>query len=264
MISKNKIKSIVALHQKKFRKEEGLFIAEGEKVVNDLLISGWKVISVIGVPEYLNEQKISSDIEVIDVTTAELGRISTLTSPNSVLAIAEMPNENKAIDFSGGLKLVLDNIKDPGNFGALLRIADWFGIDEVICSNDSVDCFNPKVVMASMGSLFRVNVVYTDLTSVFKENLAAQSLPVYGTLLSGENLFQMKNSNDGFIILGNESNGISKEIEGFITHAIHIPSFALNKNGQPDSLNVSIAAGIVCAQFRAASTNAPNDAPTDL
>lgn len=255
MISKNKIKSIVALHQKKFRKEEGLFIAEGEKVVNDLLISGWKVVSVIGIPDYLNEQNFSSDIEVIDVTSDELSRISTLSSPNSVLAIAEIPNENQAIDFSSGLKLVLDNIKDPGNLGALLRIADWFGITEVICSNDSVDCFNPKVVMASMGSLFRVNVIYTDLATVFKENLASHSLPVYGTLLSGENLFQMKKSNDGFIILGNESNGISKEIAGFITNAIHIPSFARNKNGQPDSLNVSIAAGIVCAQFKSAPTN---------
>ena len=207
MLSKNRIKEVTALHNKKFRNLENVFIVEGEKVVGDLLLSGWKV----------------------------------LTTASPVLAVVEMPPTDVEVNMQSGLKLVLDNVKDPGNFGALCRIADWFGIDEIICSNDSVDCFNPKVVQSSMGSLFHLKVVYKDLTELFRDNLAQNKLPVYGTLMDGES---------GFIVLGNESNGISLEVEKYITKALTIPIFSNAKNGLPDSLNVSVAAGIVCAQFR--------------
>ena len=250
MLSKNKIKSITALHQKKFRNQENLFIAEGEKVVNDLLNSGWKIQTIVGTKDFIVKNNFNDDIEVIEVSNDDLSKISTLTTAQSVLAIAEMPNQDYEIDYSKGLKLVLDNIKDPGNFGALLRIADWFGINEIICSTDTVDCFNPKVVMASMGSLFRMKIVYDDLSSVLKTNLEKSSLPVYGTLMNGKNIFSEKLIQDAFIVLGNESNGISNEVMNFITNSIHIPSVSISSKGTPDSLNVAVAAGIVCAQFR--------------
>ena len=161
MLSKNQIKDITALHHKKYRREESLFIAEGEKVVEDLLKSGWRVIAVYGTQEFF--QRLSGNIlipkntEIILVTNEELKKISTQSSPQNVLAVAEMPSDVKEIDFGKGLKLVLDNISDPGNLGTLIRIADWFGIDEIICSENTVDCFNPKVVQSAMGSLFRVN-----------------------------------------------------------------------------------------------------------
>ncbi len=250
MLSKNKIKSITALHQKKFRNQENLFIAEGEKVVNDLLNSGWKIQTIVATKDFIVKNEFTDDVEVIEVSNDDLSKISTLTTAQSVLAISEMPNQDYQIDYSKGLKLVLDNIKDPGNFGALLRIADWFGINEIICSNDSVDCFNPKVVMASMGSLFRINIVYCDLSSILQSNLEKSSLPVYGTLMNGKNIFSEKLSHDAFIVLGNESNGISNEIMNFITNSIHIPSFSISSKSSPDSLNVAVAAGIVCAEFR--------------
>ena len=250
MLSKNKIKSITSLHQKKFRNQENLFIAEGEKVVNDLLNSGWKIQTIVGTKDFIVKNNFNNDIEVIEVSNDDLSKISTLTTAQSVLAIAEMPNQDYEIDYSKGLKLVLDNIKDPGNFGALLRIADWFGINEIICSTDTVDCFNPKVVMASMGSLFRMKIVYDDLSSFLQTNLEKSSLPVYGTLMNGKNIFSEKLIQDAFIVLGNESNGISNGVMNFITNSIHIPSVSISSNGAPDSLNVAVAAGIVCAQFR--------------
>jgi TrmH family RNA methyltransferase len=250
MLSKNKLKTITALHQKKFRNQENLFIAEGEKVISDLIAAGWKVQTVVATREFLDDIEINETIEVIEASDEDMSRITTLATHQSVLAIAEMPKEDATIDFTKGLKIVLDNVKDPGNLGAILRIADWFGIEEIICSNDTVDCFNPKVVMASMGSLFHLKVIYTDLKDVFEKNKSEKNLPVYGTMMEGKNVFEEKLAKDAFIILGNESNGVSEGIQSYITNAIHIPSFSTSKNGLPDSLNVSVAAGIVIAQFR--------------
>lgn len=250
MLTKNRIKDVTALHHKKFRNQENVFIVEGEKVVADLLLSGWKVLTIFATPDYINKNKLTGDIPCEVCSEAEMSKITALTTASPVLAVAEMPPLYLAVDMQKGLKLVLDGIKDPGNFGALCRIADWFGIDEVICSNDSVDCFNPKVVQSSMGSLFHLKVVYKDLEELFKENAAQNKLPVYGTLMKGENIFTADLSSSGFIVLGNESNGISPEIEKYITKALTIPIFSNAKNGLPDSLNVSVAAGIVAAQFR--------------
>ena len=251
MLSKNQIKDITALHHKKYRREESLFIAEGEKVVEDLLKSGWRVIAVYGTQEFF--QRLSGNIlipkntEIILVTNEELKKISTQSSPQNVLAVAEMPSDVKEIDFGKGLKLVLDNISDPGNLGTLIRIADWFGIDEIICSENTVDCFNPKVVQSAMGSLFRVNFFYRDLIEVFRTNISEKSLPVYGTVLNGKNIYEEKLSKNGFILVGNESYGISEELFPLITMELTIPSFG---GSRVDSLNVAVATGIVCAEFR--------------
>lgn len=250
MLSKNRIKEVTALHHKKFRNLENVFIVEGEKVVGDLLLSGWKVLTIFATPDYINRNRLSGDISCEVCTESEMAKITALTTSSPVLAVVEMPASDAAVDMKTGLKLVLDGIKDPGNFGALCRIADWFGIEEIICSNDSVDCFNPKVVQSAMGSLFHLKVIYTDLEKLFQDNLNENKLPVYGTLMQGENIFTTELSKTGFIVLGNESSGISREIEKYITQALTIPIFSTSKNGQPDSLNVSVAAGIVCAQFR--------------
>ncbi|MBK8363746.1 MAG: RNA methyltransferase [Bacteroidetes bacterium] len=250
MLSKNRIKEVTALHHKKFRNLENVFIVEGEKIVADLLLSGWKVLTIFATPEYINRNRLSGEINCEVCTEDEMSKITALTTASPVLAVVEMPPTDVEVNMSSGLKLVLDGIKDPGNFGALCRIADWFGIDEIICSNDSVDCFNPKVVQSSMGSLFHLKVVYTELTELFRDNLAQNKLPVYGTLMEGENIFRAELSSSGFIVLGNESNGISLEVEKYITKALTIPIFSNAKNGLPDSLNVAVAAGIVAAQFR--------------
>ena len=251
MLSKNQIKSITSLHHKKFRREENLFIAEGEKVVGDLLISGWDVKAVYGVQEFFQmlpgSIRISKSTEIILVTDDELRKISVQTTPQRVLAIAEIPSDKNDINFENGLKLVLDEINDPGNFGTIIRVADWFGIGEIICSENSVDCFNPKVVQSAMGSLFRSTVFYRELNDVFKKNKSDKNLPVYGTVLDGKNIFEEDLGADGFIILGNESAGISNDLFPFISTSLTIPSYSSNKI---DSLNVAVAAGIVCAEFR--------------
>ena len=254
MISNAQSKLVRSLHQKKYRQEEGLFIAEGEKVVNDLIASGWKVKFLFGTDEYLakNKEHLASlkDAVVVEAGEKELEKISALTTAPPVLAVAYIPNDVTPINYDAGLKLVLDEIKDPGNLGALLRIADWFGITEVICSENCVDAFNPKVVQGAMGSLFHLDVHFVNLEDVFRKNASAKKLPVYGTLLEGENIFEAKLSADGFIVMGNESIGISAGVKPFITHALRIPDFSKGVNGKPESLNVSVAAGIVCALFK--------------
>ncbi len=250
MLSKNQVKSITALHHKKFRQEENLFIAEGEKVVGELLSSELNVKSVYGTQEYFqritNSDVISKSTDVILISEDELRKISMLTSPQLVLAIAEIPDEKKEINYESGLKIVLDGINDPGNLGTLIRIADWFGIDEIICSENTVDCFNPKVVQSAMGSLFRVNIFYEDLKEVFKKNSSGKKLPVYGTLLQGKSLYDENLLMDSFILIGNESTGISESLLPFISNAITIPDYS---KSHIDSLNVAVATGIVCSEF---------------
>ncbi len=251
MLSKNQIKNISALHQKKFRKEENLFIAEGEKVVFDLLDSGWKVKAVYGLQEFFqrlpNGLTISKEVEMVLVTENELKKISTMTTPQNVLAVVEIPDENKKINYDKGLKLVLDNIGDPGNLGTLIRIAAWFGVDQIICSEHSVDCFNPKVVQSAMGALFKTDIFYCDLKEVFEYNKLQKKLPVFGTVLDGKNIYDDELVSDAFILIGNESTGINHDLFSFITNKITIPSFG---NRRIDSLNVAVATGIICAEFR--------------
>ena len=249
MLSKNQISFIQSLNQKKIRKEEGLFIAEGEKIVNDLLESSFTVKKIFAVKDF-SPKKRNRNGEWIEVTEAELKKISSLTNPNKVLAIAEIPSlEINIEEMNESLNIVLDDISDPGNLGTMIRIADWFGIENIICSNETADCYNPKVVQASMGSLFRTKVHYTDLPSFFE--LHRFNFKIYGTSLTGKNIYSSGLSSNGLIVFGNESKGVKNELEKYFTDTLYIPSFNGDTNrSSADSLNVAVAAAIVCGEFR--------------
>ncbi|MCX6275348.1 MAG: RNA methyltransferase [Bacteroidetes bacterium] len=252
MISKNQVKLISSLHQKKFRKEHGLFIAEGEKVCRDLVESDWTIRSVFMTEEFRERKfsgwtkKVSAEI----VTEKELEKISALTTPQQILVVGEVSDRKfSSVYLPGNLTLMLDEIKDPGNLGTIVRIADWFGIGTVICSETCADIFNPKTVQATMGSLFRVKVFYQSLKQIL-EKADEKSISVYGTLLSGENIYNTKLSSEGIILIGSESHGINESLIPFITTKVSIPSFSGSSSKQADSLNAAMAAAIVCSEFR--------------
>lgn len=250
MLSKATIRYLRSLHDKKFRLQHRAFMVEGPKLVDELLHSpAWEAKHVYatddwhwpsGIPESRFER----------ISEKELSQVSALATPNKVLAVAAMPEDGRPVNApERGLHLVLDQVQDPGNLGTILRIADWFGIDSIICSPDCADRFNPKVIQAAMGSVFRMNVYSMPLTDFFIRNATGACLPVYATLLSGDNLFKSQIEQDALIVFGNESRGIHPTILPFIKHALLIPSFARLPE-KAESLNVAIAAGIVCAEFR--------------
>jgi TrmH family RNA methyltransferase len=252
MISKNKIKAVKALELKKNRVAEGCFIAEGPKVVGDLMAT-FKARTVVATREWLDANRINGDVEVIDVTDDELKKVSLLQHPQQVLAVFEQRN---AIDvasiadtsaLTSKLSLALDGVQDPGNMGTIIRIADWFGIENIFCSEKTVDAFNPKVVQATMGSLARVNIVYTDIARLIDS--LPKDFPVYGTLLDGEDLYAKTLSANGLIVMGNEGNGISQEIRKKVNNKLLIPNYPKGRE-TADSLNVAIATAITCAEFR--------------
>ncbi len=251
MITAARIKQIKSLTQKKFRKELGLFVVEGEKAVNELLLhKNWEINHIFALESWLNENVIPGNIPFDRVSGKELSRISSLTTPNSVLALVNIPewdirNVNPSIDIT----LMLDNIQDPGNMGTIIRTADWFGIDNIICSENTVEVFNPKVIQATMGSFMRVKVFYTSLKK-YLETLP-EPLPVMGAMLDGENLYKTELPDKGILITGNESQGISAEILKLINRKIHIPLFhKRGKTQQPESLNAGVATGIILSQLR--------------
>lgn len=249
MLSKNKIKFINSLKIKKFRDEYQQFIAEGDKLVCDLLSGNYKIIEIFAVRDWLEKHVISNQIMVNEITEDELERISQLSTPNKVLAILDYKQSLKPENLNyDELILVLDEIKDPGNLGTIIRIADWFGIKNIICSENSVDVYNPKVVQATMGSIARINVSYCDLNSFMKA--IPHEIPIYGTLLDGENIYEQPLSKNGIIIVGNESRGISEPVLPCITNKLFIPSYAQNADNKAESLNASVAAAIVCAEFK--------------
>lgn len=186
--------------------------------------------------------KLSQKQKVFEVSLQEIKKISALQTPQEALAVVEIPEYAKNVfDFNKKIVLVLDGIQDPGNLGTIIRTADWFGFDTVICSLNTVDVYNPKVVQATMGSLSRINVVYTDLAEFLKE----QNAPIFGTLLDGKNIYQQHWTDEGFLILGSEGNGISEEIKVLIDHPVTIPG-----SGSTESLNVAIAAAICCSEIK--------------
>lgn len=250
MISKNQIKHIASLKLPKFRNEFNEFLVEGEKMVPELFNSTFIVKQIFALEDWIstNRKLIPKDIALEKVSPKELERISALKTPNKVLAVVCIPEiDLTAIDYSQ-LILVLDKIQDPGNLGTIIRTADWFGIKDIICSKDTVSLYNPKVIQSTMGSFTRVNLHYTALKEVLKA--IPKELSVYGSLLEGKSIFQEKLSNKGLIVIGNESQGISKEIQSFLTKKINIPSFAIDSQNQAESLNASLATGIICAEFR--------------
>ena len=239
MLSKNQIKLINSLKKKKFRLQNRLFIAEGVKVVEELLESKLILHSIYSTTAYSNRLNLEG-IQIID--EKELKSISEFTNPNQILAVFQIPEMEKIKKI--GLTLVLDEINDPGNLGTIIRLCDWFGVDQLVCSLNTVDIFNPKVVQASMGSLSRLSIAYTDLVDL----LESESRPVYGALLEGENVYKTTLSNDAVLVMGNEANGISAEIKNLITKPITIPQFGNVQ--KTESLNVATATAILLSEFR--------------
>ncbi|MGP1466304.1 MAG: RNA methyltransferase [Porphyromonadaceae bacterium] len=249
MLSKNLIKYIHSLEMKKFRTREGVFVAEGPKVVEDL-IEVMRPKRLIATNEWINNKQ-TDGIEIDIVSEEELARLSFLQHPQQVLAVFPILSNNQSEDYTkelkGKLTLALDSVQDPGNLGTIIRIADWFGIETIICSHETADVYNPKVVQATMGSIARVKVIYTDLQKTLKH--LSESLPIYGTFLNGDNIYKSNLSNDGVIVMGNEGRGISKEVAKVITNRILIPNYPEGRKCA-DSLNVAIATAITCAEFR--------------
>lgn len=249
MITKNEIKFIKWLQQKKYRSEYKCFVVEGEKMVNELIASGYKIKYIFAIDEWKPKADIVKSV-LKNISLKELKTISNLKTPNTVLAVAEQfENSVRLQDIQGKLSLVLDRIQDPGNMGSILRIADWFGVENIICSNDSVEIYNPKVVQATMGSILRVKVFYTDLKDFIYKAKNETDLIIYGTTLDGKNIYKRELKPKGLIISGNESEGISDDLIPFIDEKLMIPNFSENTL-KPESLNVAAATAIVCSEFR--------------
>jgi len=239
MLVKSKLKYIQTLGQKKFRQQEGLFIAEGPKIIRELLDAATvNLKEIYAVKEWINENtKWSGKTTIVEVTETELKKISQLTTPNKVLAVVQQFDTGTPITTKNTITLVLDNIRDPGNLGTIIRTADWFGVRQIVCSPDSADVYNPKVVQSTMGSIARVQIHYTALDTW----LASQkSIRIYATTMEGEDVTAMKKIKEGIIIIGNESKGISAEISALANVKITIP-----KKGKAESLNAAVATGIV-------------------
>ena len=248
MISKNQFKFVRQLEQKKYRRREGLFVAEGTKVVGDLMQHSQPRM-LFATSEYLDAspQLLQMGYEAVRITDDELRRLSFLQHPQQVLALFPLPSPSHSLTPSPShLSIALDGVQDPGNLGTIIRLADWFGIESIYCSEDTVDAWNPKVVQATMGSIARVDIIYMNLPEML-DNLPAD-FPVYGTFLDGENIYQQPLSENGLIIMGNEGNGISEAVRSRITHRLLIPSF--RQDDTAESLNVAIATAITCSEFR--------------
>lgn len=248
MLSKNKIKLINLLRKKKYRQKYQLFVAEGEKIVNELINSSFDIEFLVvkqneilnfGIPDEINTYKVDENL---------FNSLSNLQAPQAVFAVVQIPEYES--DFKwlmNNLTLYLDNIQDPGNLGTIIRISNWFGINRVICSENTVDVYNPKVIQATMGAFLRVKIYYKNLQTFERRKLL--DLPIYGAYLDGEDIYQKQLTNSGIIVLGNEANGISNNLDSLISDKIKIPPFPDN-NKDTESLNVAVSAGIICAEFR--------------
>ncbi|HSN50237.1 MAG TPA: RNA methyltransferase [Bacteroidales bacterium] len=252
MLSKNRINSIISLQNKKQRDLQRIFIAEGSKLVFDLLKSRFTIRELFIIPEKTGDIRsviYSSRAGITEVTEAEMTRITSLTSPSPILAIVEMA-ESAPLPSPGpeDLILALDDIRDPGNMGTIVRIADWFGISAVICSETCVDLYNPKVVQSSMGSIARVTVYHTNLPDFLAG--VPDGTTIYGAFMEGENMYQAELKQSGIIIIGNEARGISPEVAAQVTDKISIPAAPIIASDRAESLNASVATAIICAEFR--------------
>ena len=248
MLSKALQKRISALENKKQRRESGLFIAEGGKTVLDLLSAGLKADRLIATTEWLEEHTLPQGVEAIEISAEEMRRASLQQAPQGIMGIFHQPRYE--VDFTTPereLCLALDNVQDPGNLGTIIRIADWFGIENIFCSAGTADVYNPKTVQATMGAIGRVKVHYVDLPS-FIETTKGRA-PLYGTFLDGENIYGKELENRGVIIMGNEGNGISEECSKHITERLFIPNYPVGRETS-ESLNVSVATAIICSEFR--------------
>ncbi len=247
MITKARIKLIKSLEQRKKRNIHQLFVAEGPKLVEELLAT-MRPYYIAALPEWWTQNRplIKSACEQDTITPEELQRASLLRTPQQVIALFPIPDYKFDTSIAQHeLCLALDGVQDPGNMGTILRIADWFGIHNVICSEDTVDVYNPKAVQATMGALARVKVHYTNLEDLFK----GSQTPIYGTLLDGKNIYEQELGSNGFIVMGNEGKGLSPAIRNLVTQKLFIPNYPIGAK-TTESLNVAIATSIVCSEFR--------------
>lgn len=246
MLSKNKIKYIQSLKDKKGRVEHGVFVAEGNKMVTELLAC-MPCSLLVATSDFLRENTIPSVGELVEVSDDELHKASFLKTPQQVLGVFSIPSiSTENIDWNNILTLMLDGIQDPGNLGTIIRLADWYGIEHILCSLDTADVYNPKVVQATMGALARVQLHYIDLSGWLSVH---PEIPVYGTFLDGKNMYEQPLSPNGVIVMGNEGNGIRSDVANYINWKLYIPTFPADRKSS-ESLNVAVATAIVCAEFR--------------
>lgn len=242
-MTKAEIQLVRALADKRGRTEQGLFVAEGEKLVGELRTSHLRVRKIFALEGLFEGEEVEC------VTARDMERLSLLKTRSNSLAIVEIPHYRlDAAALSGRLTLALDDIQNPGNLGTIIRLADWFGIGDIVCSSGTADCFNPKVVQATMGAILRVRVHYTDLPRFLAE-AAGRGTPVYGTFLEGDNIYDAPLTRGGIVVMGNEGRGVTPETARTVTRKLFIPPFPADRRGS-ESLNVAMATGIVCAEFR--------------
>ena len=239
MITRAEILDIKALATKQGREEQGAFIAEGEKLVGEIRSSDLRIRKIYQTKPIFAEGELISE--------KEMERISQLKTANSVLAVVELPKSRLAsVKPDKNLVLALDRVQNPGNLGTIIRLADWFGISDIVCSEDSADCFNPKVVQATMGAILRVKVHYTSLVEWLKNQ---HNTKIYGTFLEGENIYSAELDKSGVIVMGNEGQGISAEVAATVSHKLLIPPYPADRCGS-ESLNVAVATAVICSEFR--------------
>jgi len=254
MLSKNRIKHFRSLRLKKYREKHGEYLVEGEKIIKELIDSGYPLVKqLIATQQWLKnnyKDAIYPPENILIVSAYELSKISSFKTPGGVIALLCIPahiiNKNAIID---DISLVLDRIQDPGNLGNIIRIADWFGIKNIFCSHDCADCFSPKVVQATMGAIMRINVYYVNLKDLLEEYKSVPGFTIYGTFLNGESIYDKDLDKRAFIVMGNESRGISKSCIPYITTKLFVPKYA-HEAGSIESLNVSAATAIICSEFR--------------
>ncbi|MBQ9101389.1 MAG: RNA methyltransferase [Paludibacteraceae bacterium] len=245
-LSKNKLRLLLSFTKKKARDEQNLFLAEGNKLVRDLL-PYFHCKTIVGTVDFFEKEEIRLESDCYIATKEELERLSLTRSPQSVWALFERKEHNLNLsELKEKLSLALDGVQDPGNLGTIIRIADWFGIENIICSSNCVDLYNPKVVQATMGAIARVKIHYTDLVKLMD---SVGDLPIYGTFLEGDIIYETPLSSNGIIVMGNEGNGISEEVKQRITQKLFIPNYPSNRKTS-ESLNVAVATSIVCSEFR--------------
>lgn len=250
-VSKSRVKLYASLRQKKRRMAEGLFAVEGSKCVEDTL-SRFRLEALVALPQWLNEHphllRVIPEDKVFEANRLRMEQMSSLSTSPDVMAVYHIPQTEVPApeDISGKLVLMLDGVQDPGNLGTIMRVADWFGIRDIIASPDTVDVYNPKTIQSTMGAVGRVKVAYADLPSYLQ---AASDIPVYGTLLDGENLYASELGADGILLMGNEGKGISPEVREYVTRRLKIPSFPPDSD-TVESLNVAMATAITVAEFR--------------
>lgn len=238
MVGKNQIKQVRSLHQKKYRNQKNLFFVEGIKVVMELLNAGFVLEKLYATKANL---ALFYGHSVEEITAEELVKMSALRTPNGVLAVFQMPEKNSVP--TEDWVVALDDVRDPGNLGTIIRLCDWYGIKNMVCSSNTVDCFNPKVLQATMGSIARVSVHYTELSTYLKD----AKLPIYGTFIQGKSVYEMAWPTSGILVMGNEAHGISPEISALVTKQISIPQYG---EQSAESLNVSTATGILLNELR--------------